>query len=67
MVKSAVVLRPIVPDDGEALVQLALSSPDTGQIQVSAVYHVDPYQIALAENPETVGIVAHCSIGQSIR
>src|SRR5690606_5337207 len=58
MVKSAVVLRPIVPDDGEALVQLALSSPDTGQIQVSAVYHVDPYQIALAENPETVGIVA---------
>lgn len=58
MVKSAVVLRPMVPEDGEALVRLALSSPDTGQIQVSAAYHVDPYQMAMTQQGETVGVVA---------
>jgi GNAT superfamily N-acetyltransferase len=58
MTKPEVVLRPMVPEDGEALVQLALSSPDTGQIQISAVYHVDPYQMAMAQQGETVGVVA---------
>lgn len=58
MIKPEVVLRPMVPEDGDALVNLALSSPDTGQIQISAVYHVDPYQMAMTQQGETLGVVA---------
>lgn len=58
MVKTEVVLRPMAPGDGDALVQLALSSPDTGQIQISAAYHVDPYRMAMTQQAETLGVVA---------
>jgi GNAT superfamily N-acetyltransferase len=60
MVESAVVLRPMVPEDGEALVQLALSSPDTGMIQIAPRYHLDAYQgtLALFSDSDTVGFVA---------
>ena len=58
MTNPAYVLRPMVPEDGAKLVELALSSPDTGQIQVAARYHLDAYQANVALHPDTAGVVA---------
>jgi GNAT superfamily N-acetyltransferase len=61
MVKSTIVMRPMVPEDGESLVQLALSSPDTGLIQIAPLYHLDAYQATLALSPDAAGFVAENS------
>jgi GNAT superfamily N-acetyltransferase len=62
MEQSPVVLRSMVPEDGEALVQLALSSPDSGLIQIAPRYHLDAYQATLALYPDAVGFVAENSV-----
>jgi GNAT superfamily N-acetyltransferase len=68
MVRSAVALRPMVPEDGEALAQLALASPDTGMIQIAPRYHLDAYQatLALFSGADTVGFVAEDSATEQI-
>lgn len=54
-------LRQMVPADGEALVELALASPDTGQIQIAPRYHLDAYQATKAMFPDLTGFVAEAS------
>lgn len=60
MNESAFTIRPVTPDDGEALERLALASPDTGMIQIAPRYHVDAYEatLALFSDAATAGYVA---------
>lgn len=69
MEESTFAIRPVGPDDGEALLRLALSSPDTGMIQIAPRYHIDAYQaaITLISDSHTMGFVAeHSSTGEVI-
>ena len=59
--KPDISLRQMLPADGEALIELALASPDTGQIQIAPRYHLDAYQATLALFPDTIGFVAETS------
>lgn len=58
MTDSVVTLRPMVPEDGEALVELSLASPDTGQIQIAPRYHVDAYEAVVGLDSDVLGVVA---------
>jgi hypothetical protein len=56
-------LRPVRPDDGQALIQLFESSPDTGAIGVRVRYLVDPYQLLMTGRDRSLGVVAETSGG----
>lgn len=69
MEESTFAIRPVNPDDGEALLRLALASPDTGMIQIAPRYHIDAYQatLALISDSQTIGFVAeHSGTGEVI-
>lgn len=51
-------LRSANPDDGQALSELYMASPDTGQIQIGPRYHLDAYTAFTATRPDSVGVVA---------
>lgn len=57
MTESKFLVRRMSPTDGEALIELALSSPDSGLIQIAPRYHLDAYQAMVALNPDTSGFV----------
>jgi GNAT superfamily N-acetyltransferase len=48
----------MAPGDGQALSELYLTSPDTGQIQIGPLYHLDAYSAFTATRTEVVGVVA---------
>lgn len=58
MTHSSISLRPMRADDGDALTQLALASPDTGEIQLAPRYHVDAYQAVVGLDSDVLGVVA---------
>lgn len=58
MSSPVVALRTMRPEDGKAIVELALASPDTGALQIAPRYHVDAYQAVVGLDPEALGVVA---------
>ena len=66
MMNRAYVLRPMVPEDGARLVELARSSPDTGQIQVAARYQLDTCLPNIVPNPGSGSAVAEVQFNDGI-
>lgn len=56
-----ITLRSMRPDDGQALSELYLASPDTGQIQIGPLYHLDAYSAFTATRIGAIGVVAESS------
>lgn len=46
------------PADGQELSDLYQASPDTGQIQIAPLYHLDAYAAFIAVRPSAIGVVA---------
>ena len=57
------IIRPLKPSDGSALIQLFESSPDNGRFSINACYQIDPYQAIHALHADTVGVVAETEEG----
>lgn len=55
-------IRPVVPEDAEALYALAMASPETGCVQARPEFHTDAYTATLAPVPGAQGLVA-CTPG----
>lgn len=51
-------LRQLVPEDGKEYGKLIYESPDTGAIQISQQFKIDPYVAVMYVHPGSVGVVA---------
>jgi len=51
-------LRQLTPEDGAKYGNLITESPDTGMIQISQRFEIDPYVAAVHAHPGSVGVVA---------
>jgi ribosomal protein S18 acetylase RimI-like enzyme len=53
-----VTIRSVNPDDAAAIRDLALASPETGNVQVRPEFHADAYTATLAPYPGSQGLLA---------
>lgn len=53
-----ITIRPVAPEDADALRALAAASPETGSVQARPEFHADAYTATLASVPGARGLVA---------
>jgi len=61
-----ITIRPVAPQDAEALGALALASPEAGRVQARPAFHADAYTATLAPVPGAQGLVACTSEGRVV-
>ena len=54
-------LRQLIPEDSLKYGKLITESPDTGAVQISQKFEIDPYTAVINAHPGSVGIVAETS------
>ncbi len=61
-----ITIRPVTPEDAEALGALARVSPETGHVQARPAFHADAYTATLAPVSGAQGLVACTSAGRVV-